>query len=544
MVMQKKTSLILMVMLSLFLFGQCKNEQAKPIKNKEEKHKQELEKYKEAAKNNYKKNEFEKSIEHQFKRLEIAQFINDTLSIAQTYHKIASGYAAWDKFNLGIKYYYKAYETYKLLGDSLWMAHELNDIGYANLYHKNYEKVIEFYKKALTTYKRLDIREEVALAEANIGFAFNFWGKPDSAIYHHNIALEIYLELKDSSNYPKMYHGLGDAERRRGNLPAALSHLKNAYYFSLKHQDLFNQAGHRLRIGQVYTHMGLHELAEQTFNECLPGLQQRNSGKWWKNYYEALYSLYEKKGDFKKAFFALRNFKSIEDSLFNAKLKNEINEMHILHETKEKEQEIELLEAKNELAIAEISFQKRIVLASIIVIIIFGVLIGLIYKQYLSKKRAYVKLFEKNKAIIEYENSNQKDINQEEEDTDKSTQNQIKQDEFIRIKSKLEVLIKEKKIFLRNDINLGYLCKKLNTNSAYLSQIINQVYGKNFNSMINEHRIKEVQKFLINGEHKTLTIEGIALKSGFKNRVTFNTAFKKITGITPSFYINSLSTNS
>jgi AraC-like DNA-binding protein len=287
--------------------------------------------------------------------------------------------------------------------------------------------------------------------------------------------------------------------------------------------------------------MGKYDLAEQTFLECLPGLRQRNSGKWWKNYFEAQYELSQKQGNYPRALNAFKKYKSIEDSLFNQRLQSEIIEMQILNETKEKEQKILLLQTKNELAQTEIHFQRKILVISIITLFFFTILLGFIYRQYLSRNKAYKKLFEKNRALIDYENKyNQQIQNNKALHEPNAPTRLLKQTERERIIQKLEQLIEGKKLFLSKDLSLNQLCKKLQTNSAYLSQVINQEYGKNINSYINEYRIKEVQCCMINGEHKTLTIEGIASKAGFKTRATFNTAFKKVTGITPSFYINSL----
>ena len=61
-----------------------------------------------------------------------------------------------------------------------------------------------------------------------------------------------------------------------------------------------------------------------------------------------------------------------------------------------------------------------------------------------------------------------------------------------------------------------------------------------FNDVINLHRIKYIEEGLTNKEWETLTLEAIAGKAGFNNRITFLSAFKKFTGITPTQYIKKL----
>ena len=75
-------------------------------------------------------------------------------------------------------------------------------------------------------------------------------------------------------------------------------------------------------------------------------------------------------------------------------------------------------------------------------------------------------------------------------------------------------------------------------NYKYVSQVINEKKGCNFNVFLNEFRVKRAC-VLINSMSASMpiTIEGIANKVGFRSRNAFAVAFKKFTGLTPSEYI-------
>ena len=64
--------------------------------------------------------------------------------------------------------------------------------------------------------------------------------------------------------------------------------------------------------------------------------------------------------------------------------------------------------------------------------------------------------------------------------------------------------------------------------------------GKNFYKLVNEYRVEEVKKRMVNPEYKNLTILAIAYDSGFNAKSSFNTIFKESTGMTPSGYQRSL----
>lgn len=82
---------------------------------------------------------------------------------------------------------------------------------------------------------------------------------------------------------------------------------------------------------------------------------------------------------------------------------------------------------------------------------------------------------------------------------------------------------------------VGKLADAIGCNAKYLSQIINDEYQCNFNTFINQIRIKEAcRRIIAGGEWSKLTMEAIANSVGFKSKSTFFQFFKQCTGVTPS----------
>lgn len=87
------------------------------------------------------------------------------------------------------------------------------------------------------------------------------------------------------------------------------------------------------------------------------------------------------------------------------------------------------------------------------------------------------------------------------------------------------------------DFSLNQLAKLVNSNTKYVSWVINDTYNKNFRTFINEYRIREASKRLLNTEkYGSLTIQAIAEDVGFKSVTNFVVSFKRNVGITPSLY--------
>jgi len=106
------------------------------------------------------------------------------------------------------------------------------------------------------------------------------------------------------------------------------------------------------------------------------------------------------------------------------------------------------------------------------------------------------------------------------------------------ILQKLETAMRTDKLYRDNDLRLDKLAGILGVSKHHLSQVINQQTGMNFFEYINHHRIEEAKQLLSATSKKELNIIEIAYEVGFNNKVSFNTAFKKITGKTPTNFRN------
>lgn len=100
--------------------------------------------------------------------------------------------------------------------------------------------------------------------------------------------------------------------------------------------------------------------------------------------------------------------------------------------------------------------------------------------------------------------------------------------------SKIQDLFKSQKAYTNQHLTLAGLASKLSMPSPYISQTINNQLGVSYNDFVNKHRVEEAQRLLQDSANHNLTLVYIAQSSGFKSSSAFNSAFKKVTGITPS----------
>ncbi|MGK6350759.1 helix-turn-helix domain-containing protein [Parapedobacter sp. DT-150] len=110
----------------------------------------------------------------------------------------------------------------------------------------------------------------------------------------------------------------------------------------------------------------------------------------------------------------------------------------------------------------------------------------------------------------------------------------LSSDDKVRIANLLSRMMAEGKLFASADISLAKLATEIRSTPHVVSQVINEQFGKGFFEWIGEYRIRESKVLL--KQHPNYKIEEIADRVGYSSKSSFNTAFKKITGTTPSQY--------
>ncbi|WP_411030403.1 helix-turn-helix domain-containing protein [Spongiimicrobium sp. 3-5] len=101
---------------------------------------------------------------------------------------------------------------------------------------------------------------------------------------------------------------------------------------------------------------------------------------------------------------------------------------------------------------------------------------------------------------------------------------------------KVQELFETEHTFLDEGLTLYVVSKKLNVKAREISQVINENTQQNFYEFVNQYRIEKAKLLLKDSKYVNEKIAAIAYDSGFGNVTSFNVAFKKKTGLTPSAY--------
>ncbi|UEQ76222.1 helix-turn-helix domain-containing protein [Chryseobacterium arthrosphaerae] len=98
--------------------------------------------------------------------------------------------------------------------------------------------------------------------------------------------------------------------------------------------------------------------------------------------------------------------------------------------------------------------------------------------------------------------------------------------------------------YLNKNMSLAILSVQTGINTKYLSEVINNNKGKNFNGYINELRINHIARLLkTDPAYLNYKVSYLAEYSGFSSHGAFTNVFKSVTGMSPYTYIQEIIKN-
>lgn len=167
-----------------------------------------------------------------------------------------------------------------------------------------------------------------------------------------------FLEVGDDINsLVYVENNLGDLYKRNQEYNEALVHYLAANKYSATLGDAEAQAHTKLSVGECYLQLGLLTQAKGYAEQGLAVAEEGQYPVHSKNAHNLLFKIARQKGNYKTALEEKLLSVAINDSLNAAEAKQRLAEIETKYETVKKQQQIELLTAKNELA--EISLEKK-----------------------------------------------------------------------------------------------------------------------------------------------------------------------------------------
>jgi YesN/AraC family two-component response regulator len=353
----------------------------------------------------------------------------------------------------------------------------------------------------------------------------------DSAGTYIDLALKSVAKPKDSCLRKAFLRTKAEIAVLKKDFTSAEHNLKKAMTLCKPHQkiDSFIFYG---EYGKLYLAKQEYKDAQHYLQEALDiyGVKEEEEG-FMQDHYKLLAKAYKHTGDIEKSNFYLEKYINTSEEFM--KIQDSVSSVFKLQEVKKFKAELKSIKEEKEQNQSNLNY----VLLATSAIILF--LLLALLRFYRMKKRNEIKFEALLKKINSADKMEEITVTKNEEFEEKSTTD-VPEETKQQILSGLKKL-EEREYFLQQECNSYNVAKKINTNTSYLSKVINSHFGKNFNSYINDLRINYAILRLKNDVvFRSYSIQSIAEEVGYKSADSFTKYFKLNTGLNPSFYIKEI----
>ncbi|MDB9781765.1 helix-turn-helix domain-containing protein [Winogradskyella sp.] len=285
--------------------------------------------------------------------------------------------------------------------------------------------------------------------------------------------------------------------------------------------------------GNIYLFLGLAALDQNNYGKSLEYLLIANKEKknldsymfdeYDKLLYNGLSQIYNIEGNYSQSLFYIEKLLKLDSlSIINYKFLEPkyINMFETPRLIKSKEDIIKALQLRNTRSYVVIGI-------SVFLFLFFSALSYYFFRQKVTYRRRFEKLMKDDNSHIA---NNSKSLNNE---APIIISNDIVTDILKRLKR-----FEDNEDFLKDNVTLIALAKKMHTNSSYLSRVVNSHKLKSFSQYLNDLRVQyAVSKIKSDHVFRRYTVEAIASECGYNTAASFSRSFYKKTGIYPSFMI-------
>ena len=250
--------------------------------------------------------------------------------------------------------------------------------------------------------------------------------------------------------------------------------------------------------------------------------------------YRAMAQVYDAMGNRQMAEQLDYKFLKARDEFIQKSHAEMVEKSRFLDEMRRVNDQVAQIQAKHERA------HQLLLMMTLIAVIILIAMVLLVRSNI--KQRNYIRhLYEKNVQLLDVKVTAEQPASHsidKQEDSAPKYQNQLDQESKDRLFERIKNVMDDIAIICKPDFSLQQLAIQVGSNYKYVSQVVNESYGKSFKQVLNEQRVREACRILNDPNQSAhLTIEAIAANLGFNSRSNFTVTFKRITGISPSDFM-------
>lgn len=331
------------------------------------------------------KGSYKKSIEYCDKGLIIRKKLDDQKGIASLYFKKGNAFNKMQVFDSTMFYYFKAHDLYVQTGDSAVIANIEANISSAYFLMGNYKKALKYIHGPIDFYKRNDEYYLLANSTLNLGSIQLALKDTTHAINSFETAIHYSNMSNNASTMAASYNNLSNVFMARKEFEQAVKTIEKGIEIRQKMGLDADLESSWLTLANAKLAMGDYSTAKGFFYQVKASFEQIEAKDKLKEIYLGLSFIYaaEKNKDSLNYYTTL--YSETLQSIYNEEQLKRSQEIEAKYQTERKELELTKAKNKNLIHESEIRQKNSIILGSTLLLVFFGLISFLVYKQQKAK---------------------------------------------------------------------------------------------------------------------------------------------------------------
>ncbi len=373
-----------------------------------------------------------------------------------------------------LDYFIKSLQNAEAVSDTLRMGTAYLNIG--AMYGDNittFGQAQQNLHRSALMFRAIDYPEGLAVANLNFGELFLKRGNPRAAIPHLTEALEVLREI--NGNEAAALNFLGDAYRQLGQYDAAERFHGQALEYARSTDARMEEASANLGLAETLLANRDDEEAIGYFRNALDISRSIGVLEMQERAYDGLARTYSRLEDYRNAYTYQQLYAGIHDSLRNVDYRERLTNLNFRLDMKEKENQIEMLNAQNDLNQVQIERDAKAKQLLFITLGLFGIIIAVFIFLYFYVRKSNRRLaFEQDRSEMILLNI-----------LPKETAEELKEHGYIKTKEfkQITVLFTDFKMF-------SIIAERISAEMLVRSV---DYYFKNFDAIIDRYNLEKIK---------------------------------------------------
>lgn len=350
--------------------------------------------------------------------IKLAEKIDDPKFKVLAYQTAAHNFTSSGNYSSALRYDNLALENDIALRDSSMIAMDYNNIGDDYFDLGEYDDAFFYFTQSHRVAKAANDTLRILVALHNVGRVFKELGQFEPALSHLTLSMKMSQEFKDREGIPYSLNEIADVLFRKQKYDSAYTMFMDALKQSRKEKVLFlepviltkvagvhlikndfvrakayydsaysihQKSENKLGMAEVELGRAVALTRERNFDEALTKVESSltfakdlNARVLEIKCYNQLSSLWEMKGDHKRALEYFKQFKQLEDTLFSQDMQGKLLRDQIRFETEARDSQSAREQARLEDALKKQQFVRNIL---VVVMALSGILLITVYRS-------------------------------------------------------------------------------------------------------------------------------------------------------------------